>query len=177
MKRKHIYLVLTIAFVIALPCQAQERPPTAEKTTIKLLSGEIMMGTVAGVKDQSVNLITDYGVIKVPIIKLSEETRKELKIAPENDATTLKNRITELEALVASLREENASLRKNAGASAQTLANPTTSQEKVTTPPTAGVEYRLSDSGKRHNSRCRFFNSAGRPCTANDGVACKVCGG
>ena len=33
-------------------------------------------------------------------------------------------------------------------------------------------------SSKRHNSRCRWYkNSNGRPCRADEGVACKVCGG
>lgn len=35
-----------------------------------------------------------------------------------------------------------------------------------------------SSSGKRHNRSCRYFQvSKGRPCAANEGTACKVCGG
>ncbi len=36
----------------------------------------------------------------------------------------------------------------------------------------------ISSSGKRHNSRCRFFNSGkGREGSATEGVPCKICGG
>ena len=36
----------------------------------------------------------------------------------------------------------------------------------------------LSDNGKRHNAKCQYYRaSKGAPCNANDGVACKVCGG
>ena len=35
-----------------------------------------------------------------------------------------------------------------------------------------------SSSGKRHNRQCRYFQaSKGRPCAANEGTACKICGG
>lgn len=33
-------------------------------------------------------------------------------------------------------------------------------------------------SGVRHNSNCRYYqNSKGRPCTKDEGRACKLCGG
>jgi hypothetical protein len=33
-------------------------------------------------------------------------------------------------------------------------------------------------SSKRHNSSCRYYrNSRGRPCTADEGISCKICGG
>jgi len=36
----------------------------------------------------------------------------------------------------------------------------------------------LSDNGKRHNAKCQHYRaSKGAPCNANEGVACKVCGG
>ena len=36
----------------------------------------------------------------------------------------------------------------------------------------------LSDTGKRHNAGCQYFRkSKGKPCGANEGAACKVCGG
>ena len=32
--------------------------------------------------------------------------------------------------------------------------------------------------GTRHNSKCRYFHqSQGRPCTKDEGTACKICGG
>ena len=43
----------------------------------------------------------------------------------------------------------------------------------------AAMSYWLStNSNKRHNSECRWYEkSKGRACTANEGVACKICGG
>ena len=38
--------------------------------------------------------------------------------------------------------------------------------------------YWLSATGKRHNSKCRFYQKTrGIPCKATDGTACKSCGG
>ena len=39
------------------------------------------------------------------------------------------------------------------------------------------LTYRLSKTGKRHNSKCRYYYSKGRSCSKDEGVACKVCGG
>jgi endonuclease YncB( thermonuclease family) len=43
----------------------------------------------------------------------------------------------------------------------------------------AAVAYRLfTPSGERHNARCPFFNAPNtRPCAADEGKACRVCGG
>lgn len=36
----------------------------------------------------------------------------------------------------------------------------------------------LSVGGKRHNATCRYFQkTSGKPCTATEGTACKICGG
>jgi hypothetical protein len=38
--------------------------------------------------------------------------------------------------------------------------------------------YWLSNSGKRHNKKCRYYNgSQGRPCGPGEGTPCKLCGG
>ena len=38
--------------------------------------------------------------------------------------------------------------------------------------------YWLSTTGKRHNAKCRYYQKTkGIPCNAQDGIACKVCGG
>ena len=42
---------------------------------------------------------------------------------------------------------------------------------------TAGF-WITSSSGVRHNEKCRYFKtSKGRPCTKDEGRACKICGG
>ena len=51
------------------------------------------------------------------------------------------------------------------------------------TPPSSSASVRkdtgywLSKSGKRHNSSCRYYRCKGRPCSKDEGVACKVCKG
>lgn len=49
----------------------------------------------------------------------------------------------------------------------------------VPSKPSSAVEYWITtSSGKRHNSGCRYFQtSRGRPGEANEGTACKICGG
>lgn len=183
MKIPSILTALILPILLAMPVRAQEKP--VETSIIKLVSGDTMTGKVAGIKDDSVNLITDYGVVKIPVAKISEESRKQLKIAPETETTTLKNRVTELEALVATLREENANLRKGGAGgkptatspSKETAKTPATPATPVTPGETTVLTYKLSSSGKRHNSRCRYFKSAGEACSATDGEPCKVCGG
>lgn len=56
-------------------------------------------------------------------------------------------------------------------------AVPTTLQRPAA--PSQSTAYWLSTwSGLRHNNGCRYYrNSTGKPCGANDGKACKLCGG
>lgn len=178
MKLPSIIIALAVHIMAQMPIMSQEKASLAsEKTTVKLLSGETVVGKVAGIRDDSLSLATDYGVISIPVSKITDESRKTLNIPEETDVAKLKNRIAELEALVANLREENSKLREKG------LTHPlnTTSSPQATVKPNstgeAGVTYKLSNSGKRHNSRCRYFGGAGNACGPNDGVACKVCGG
>ena len=178
MRLGSIFIAIVMPIMVALPIAAQDKAPAvSEKITVKLLSGETLVGKVAGIKHDAVNLVTDYGVVSIPVAKIAEESRKSLNIAEENDTTKLKNRISELEALVASLREENATLRKGGiAAPSNTAPSPKANTEPNQTGE-AGVTYKLSKTGKRHNSRCRYFGSAGDACGPNDGEPCKVCGG
>jgi hypothetical protein len=157
----------------------QNSPPASGKVTLKLITGETMTGTVGGVRDGSVSLITDYGPVRVPVEKLAEETKTKLGISDTVDVESLRVRVRELEDLVARLREENVNLRQAASTSRPaTAVQPATEAGVRASPPAAdGVKYRMSSSGKRHNSRCRYFSSQGRDCGPSDGVACKVCGG
>lgn len=151
------------------------------KSTIKLVSGEVMSGTVGAVKNGSLSLITEYGPVRIPLEKISPESKAKLGISGDAaNATALAARVRELEALVERLREENAMLRR-AGASpaavAPAVSRVTPASVASAENPVAGTGYRISSTGKRHNSRCRYYNSNGRAGTANEGVACKVCGG
>jgi hypothetical protein len=178
MKLQSILVAFVIPIMAVLPIAAQEKATAAsEKITIKLLSGETMVGKVAGIKDDSVSLATDYGVIRIPVSKITEESRKSLNIPEETDVAKLKNRITELEALVANLRDENAKLRRSEPSSPSKAAPSPKENLKTGTANESGVTYKLSKSGKRHNSRCRYFSSAGEQSGPNEGEPCKVCGG
>lgn len=165
---------------------AQEAQAPEGKATLKLVSGDTMTGTVGPVRDGAVSLITEYGVVRVPVSKLSTESKKQLGISEATDAESLKRRVAELEALVSKLREENVALRQ---ASTQTPApavrqpfvsgvggNATTAQRAQVSSGSGG-SYRISSTGKRHNARCRYYSSNGRAGSANEGVACKICGG
>jgi hypothetical protein len=95
--------------------------------------------------------------------------------------------IAELRKEIAALREENRRLRRllveNADdgpltekprAKASPVPAPTgAARDKAN----ATSSHWLSEGGKRHNRRCRYFKGAGRPCGKNEGTACKVCGG
>jgi hypothetical protein len=138
-----------------------------------------MTGSIGAVRDGSLSLITEYGPVRIPVEKLSAETKAQLKISAEVDAEGLRARIRELEDLVARLREENAGLRRGATPAVQPATGGASSVARPAPAPSAGDggSYKISNTGKRHNSRCRYFNSAGRAGSATEGVACKLCGG
>jgi hypothetical protein len=173
------------ALLAALCPLVAQQPAEAKREPVKLslVGGDSITGTVSGVKDGEVSVITDYGVIRVPIAKLTDDSRKKLGITAGANVAQLEKRISELEALVERLRAENAQLRL------QPPPTPTPTQvqpltggggtNKVTpSQPAQAGGYWISSTGKRHNSRCRFYGSGkGRSGSATDGVACKVCGG
>jgi hypothetical protein len=180
-------MFLMLALIGWLATGSHSGAQEAAKSTVKLVSGEVMSGTVGAVKDGSLSLITEYGPVRIPLEKISPESRAKLGISGDAANTAaLTARVRELEALVERLREENAMLRRAAAAPA---ANPAVSRVTPSSGassgasaggaenPGTGMSYRISSTGKRHNSRCRYYNSAGRAGTANEGVACKVCGG
>ena len=157
---------------------AEEQSIPAGKISLKLIGGDTISGSPGPVKDGSVSMVTEYGVVRVPVEKLSEESKAKLGITGAVEAPALKKRIAELEALVERLREENATLRKASQPGIVPSPIPATRQGIVPNPqPISGGAYRLTSTGKRHNSRCRYFSSAGRACSATEGVACKICGG
>jgi hypothetical protein len=181
---KHLPVLLAAALAALCPLSAQQ-PAEAKREPVKLslVGGDSITGTVSGVKDGHVSVITDYGVIRVPVAKLTDDSRKKLGISADANVAQLEKRIAELEALVERLRAENAQLRR------QPLPTPTPTQvqpltggggtNKVTpSQPAQAGGYWISSTGKRHNARCRFYaTSKGRSGSATEGVACKVCGG
>jgi hypothetical protein len=178
MKSPQSVLAAIVWFAASILGFGQDAPAT--KTTIKLVSGEVMTGTPGAVRDGSLSLVTEYGPVRIPVDKLSLETKTKLGIGKEVDGEGLRMRIRELEDLVARLREENATLRRGAAPAIQPAVGGAAAGARATPSSPSATEgggYKISNSGKRHNSRCRYFNSAGRAGSANEGVACKICGG
>ncbi len=180
---KRLPLLLAAALAILCPLSGQQ-PADAKREPVKLalVGGDTITGTVSGVADGNVNVITDYGVIRVPVERLTDESRKKLGIKVDANVVQLQKRISELEALVDRLRAENAQLRRQP-APAPTTIQPLTGgggkTNQVTPSPAAEAgSYWISSTGKRHNARCRFYaTSKGRKGGASEGQACKVCGG
>ena len=179
MKTKAACLAVICSLLFVGEGSAVEPAATTGKQTIKLVGGDTMTGSIGAVRDGSLSLITDYGPVRIPVEKLSAETKTRLGISAEVDAEGLRARIRELEDLVVRLREENAGLRRGGALAAQPATGGTSSVARPTPTPSTGDGggYKISNTGKRHNSRCRYFNSAGRAGSATEGVACKLCGG
>jgi hypothetical protein len=147
---------------------------------IGLMDGSKIKGRVVSTTASEVTVMSDLGVFRIPLEKLTLESRKAITSGSKPDVDTLLQRIAELEGKVSHLQQENESLRR------QAVASPTpahrTSEGSSFSPPgsptkaTVGGSYSLSSTGKRHNSGCRYFGS-GRSCGPTDGIACKICGG
>ena len=102
-------------------------------------------------------------------------------------AETPDEELARLRKEVQTLRDENQKLRRLLATptapampvKAAPAASPAGSDNaKPETSDAADTGYWLSSTGKRHNSKCRFYKTgSGHFCGATEGVACKVCGG
>jgi len=102
-------LVMTALLVAPLPISA-ETPKVP--VTLQTTEGNTIKGTVSGIREGAVSVITEFGVIRVPLEKLTPESRKKLEPSGDGEVATLRGRVAELEALVEKLREKNAALRR-----------------------------------------------------------------
>jgi hypothetical protein len=126
-----------------------------------------------------VTVMSDFGVLRLPLDKLTAESRAKVGEGAKPDTDAMARRIAELEAKVAQLQSENEALRaQRVAAPAPTYrpsgVNALSSGGSSTTG--AAQSHSLSSTGKRHNSGCRYFGS-GRACSPSEGIACKICGG
>lgn len=175
-----ILATLVITMFLLTPLTAVAETPRTP-VTLQTTEGNTIKGTVSGIRDGAVSLVTEFGVVRVPLEKLTAESRKTIEQSGDGEAAALRVRVAELEALVEKLRDENAALRRQTPPSApapQRFAGGGTTERVAPTADAGNGGYWISNTGKRHNSRCRYYqNSQGRKGGANEGVGCKICGG
>lgn len=147
---------------------------------INLLDGSRIKGRVMSATASEVTFMSDFGVTRIPLDKLTPESRQSIMQGAKPDVDALLKRIAELEGKVSQLQQENEALRRQAVASPTPTYRPSGVQSLTpsgsTTTPATAASHTISSTGKRHNSGCRFFGS-GRSCGPTDGIACKICGG
>lgn len=98
-----------------------------------------------------------------------------LSILPIVSAQTADDEVAKLEQQIEQLRQENQHLRQ---ALAGTQSTPTPVAAQGASQDQQLTHWLTLSSGKRHNSTCRWYrNSRGRPCRADEGTPCKLCGG
>lgn len=168
-------------------------PGFAGQETMDLLlnDGSKIKGRMMSVTASEVTVMSDFGVLRLDLEKLTAETRAKLSETSKPDSAALLQRIAELEAKVSQLQQENEQLRRNALAASTPARAPSYTPAPATgirsLSPGAGSgassseapaasRWTISSTGKRHNSGCRYYGS-GRSCGPADGVACKICGG
>jgi hypothetical protein len=137
----------------------------------------------------SLNFLTKLlAIALVSLTTISAQNTPTADGKPQTEPTvqSLQARISNLELLVERLRAENVALRteiqhNKTGDAVRPQAptapapKPALESEDATS---AYASYWISSTGKRHNSRCRYYDSSkGRKGTSSEGVACKICGG
>lgn len=184
MKIFHSYLLALVLLVV---------PAFADQGIVDLLlnDGSKIKGRVMSVTASEVTVMSDFGVLRLDLQKLTAETRVKLTEAAKPDSTALLQRIAELEAKVSQLQQENEQLRRSALSASTPVRSPA-----FTPSPASGIQrlspasgsgtstvespsaskWTISSTGKRHNSGCRYYGT-GRSCGPTEGVACKICGG
>lgn len=149
---------------------------------IQLIGGDTISGSVSSIKEGTVSMITEYGIVRIPLTKLSDASRKQLGIEAESSAGDLQKRVADLENLVQRLQDENAELKKRLGAGVS-IPQPLVrsggagAAVQAQAKPQAGRVW-ISSTGKAHNSSCRYYGMGkGGYANPGSGVACKICGG
>ncbi len=149
---------------------------------ISLLDGSKLKGRVMSATASEITVMSDLGVFRIPLEKLTPESRQAVTVASKPDVDALLRKVAELEARISQLQQENETLRRQVAATPSPGYRPSGAQSLTPSPPTptgppaAGGRFTISSTGKRHNSGCRYFGT-GRSCSSNEGTACKICGG
>jgi hypothetical protein len=165
-----IFLLASLAAALAAPI------------TLELSAGSVIKGDLVSWNGQQTVFRAEFGSMTFKRDQLNLATIQMLELL-SGDPQKLLARISELEATVESLRKDNAALRQQlqtvadapaAGISIEVTPRANSFTSGASTP--TGLSYATSSTGKRHNSRCRYYGS-GRPCGLTDGIPCKICGG
>ncbi len=142
----------------------------------------MIKGDLVSWNGQQAVVKAEFGSMSFRRDQLSQATIQKLELL-SGDPQKLLARIAELEATVESLRKDNAALRQQlqtaAAAPAAGISRevpPRANSLTANVPAPTGQSYTISSTGKRHNSRCRYYGG-GRPCGPTDGIPCKICGG
>jgi hypothetical protein len=180
---KHSYPKASVGLMIFL--LASLATALSAPITLELSAGSVIKGDLVSWNGQQAVVKAEFGSMTFKRDQLNLATIQRLELL-SGDPQKLLARISELEATVESLRKDNAALRQQlqTAATSQSLPPAAISREA---PPRAtsftssasaptNLSYTISSTGKRHNSRCRYYGS-GRPCGPTDGIACKICGG
>ncbi len=169
-------VILAALLLLPHPAPSQDAAPAAP-LEIVLLDGSSLKGTVTSRSTTELAVRTDVGTLRIPTDQLSPASKQKIFTESPRDRTAL---IAQLEARIAALESENRELRRRLAQSPATppAAAPAAPAARALTPSRepGALSYSISSSGKRHNSRCRYYNP-GFPCAPTQGVACKVCGG
>ena len=152
--------------------------------TLELSGGSVIKGDLVSWNGQQAVVKAEFGSMTFRRDQFSPATIQRLELL-SGDPQKLLARISELEAGVESLRKDNAALRQQLQTAAAAHSVPPAANREVALRATSfassvsapiDLSYTISSTGKRHNSRCRYYGS-GRPCGPTDGIACKICGG
>lgn len=172
MKQALVFLCLVLFSITSVAVDAA--------TDIGLLDGSRIKGRVMTATASEVTVMSDLGVFRIPLEKLTPESRQAITQETKPDVEALLRRIAELEAKVSQLQQENETLRKGVVSNSSPMIRPSGASSFApsggSTPTATGGSFSISSTGKRHNNGCRYFGS-GRACGSTDGIACKICGG
>jgi endonuclease YncB( thermonuclease family) len=110
-----------------------------------------------------------YAVVKFGDKDLAEELVREGFARIHGMRTSLPDGTSAADASLKLMKLEREAMEQRRGAWALTPKD--VEWHKVLT-------HRISNEGKRHNEKCRYFRTSNnRPCKSDEGTACKVCGG
>lgn len=183
------FVILLAASLFALfAAESGDASPANTVVEVKLVDGSTVRGLITDRTTTELTMRTSLGVLRIPAAQLTAASKKEF-ISGTMGSAEYEAEIQALEARVAALEAENQELRKRLVASSKAAPRAPSTPARHLVPSTpdpsprltpskeeGGLSYTISSTGKRHNSRCRYYGS-GSPCGPTAGVACKICRG